>query len=94
MALSSYWKVVEREQVIAANTHIPEVMQVFIPASPAAGIVVPQNVSEPVTVVAPEVAPESAGFGDQQFGDDASAVENYSITEDGKRKPGRPKRAG
>jgi hypothetical protein len=92
MALSSYWKVVAREQVIAANMHIPEVMQVVIPATPAAGIVVPQNVSD--TVKPPEVAPEVAGFGDQQFGDDASAVENRSITEGGKRKPGRPKRAG
>ena len=92
MALSSYWKVVAREQVIAANMHIPEVMQVVIPATPAAGIVVPQNVSD--TVKPPEVAPEVAGFGDQQFGDDASAAENRSITEGGKRKPGRPKRAG
>ena len=92
MALSSYWKVVAREQVIAANTHIPEVMQVFVPASPAAGIVVPQNV--PDTVKPPVAAPLITGLGDQQFGDDASTAENRSITSDGKRKPGRPKKDG
>ncbi len=85
LALSSYWKAVEREQVISDNMHIPEVMQVVVPSTPAAGIVVPS--------VTPAPPPQITGLNSEQFPDDSSATENRSITAEGKRKPGRPKRA-
>ena len=87
LAMSSYWRTVAREVVIADNLHIPEVVNAVIPKTPAGGIVAPKSA---IPLLDADALKQT--LKPQDDFDDITEMENNTSTPSGKRKAGRPKK--
>ena len=87
LVMSSYWRTVAREVVIADNLHIPEVVSAVIPKTPAGGIVASKSA---IPLLDADALKQTLKPQDD-FGD-ITELENNTSTPSGKRKAGRPKK--
>ncbi len=88
LMLSSYWRAVPREVVIADNLHLPEVVEAVIPKTPAGGIVVQNH--NPLPLMSEAALQNDKPVKDDW--DDVTNIENDTSTPSGKRKAGRPRK--
>ena len=91
LVMSSYWRVVPREVVVADNQHLPEVARATIPLTPAGGIVAPKH--NPPSLMGDDVFIDDADAKARKAKyDDITDIENDTSTPSGKRKAGRPRK--